>query len=611
MLKLYALIYQTAIRQVKIKNIHLTYFLKKYHRLSLFWRKHSIHMKIQSYLAFLFSLIIFFSSCEQNEIADSILTNGNFYTVDSSQPNAEAIAIKGQRILSVGTSEAIKKYKGPNTKVIDLEGQFAMPGFIEGHGHFSGLGKSLINLNFLNAKDWDEIVRMVEEKAKTLEPGEWIEGRGWHQEKWQTPLDRQVNGYPFHDALSAVTPDNPVILRHASGHSLFANKKAMELSGVSKETPNPSGGEIVRSNSGEAIGVFEERAMGIVRSAYQEYLNTINDEQRYDIWLRGIELAEQNCLENGVTSFQDAGTSYLELDRYTELAKTGELDVRLWVMLRHSYDEMKDNLGMLPIVNEGDHFFTCKAIKSEVDGALGAFGAWLLRAYNDKPNFTGQNTTTIEEVRNIATLAKANDLQLCVHAIGDRANQEVLNIYESIFKDHEDQDHRWRIEHAQHIDPADIPRFRELGVIASMQGIHCTSDAPFVEKRLGYERSQVGAYPWRSLLDNDVIIANGTDAPVEDISPIECYYASVTRKRSDTGFEFFPEQRMTRAEAIYSYTLGNAFAAFEESDKGSLSVGKLADIVVLSKDLTKCTDEEILETEILYTIIGGEVKYKK
>lgn len=568
-----------------------------------------MNRKTLFYFAPIFLLLII--GCQAKESADILLTNGNFYTVDPSMPSATAVAIKDGRILKLGTDLDILNLKGETTKVIDLDGQFAMPGFIEGHGHFSGLGKSLINLNFLNSKNWQEIVDMVAEKAKTLEPGEWIEGRGWHQEKWNTILDRQIHGYPYHDELSAVSPNNPVILYHASGHGLFANKKAMELAGVSPETPSPTGGEIVRDNRGEAIGVFEERAMTVIRSAYQEYLNTISDEKKYDLWLKGIGLAEQNCLENGVTSFQDAGSSYLELDRYTQLAQSGELDVRLWVMLRHSYSDMKDNLDMLPIVNEGNHFFTCKAIKSEVDGALGAFGAWLLRAYDDKPNFVGQNTTTLEEVRNIATLAIENDLQLCVHAIGDRANREVLNIYADMFSQTDKNDLRWRIEHAQHLDTTDIPRFKNLGVIASMQGIHCTSDAPFVVKRLGEQRAKYGAYPWRSLLDNDVVIANGTDAPVEDISPIASFYASVTRKRSDSGLEFFPEQSMTRAEAIYSYTLGNAYAAFEEKEKGSLRVGKLADIVVLSKDLTSCTDDEILETDVLYTIVGGEVKYQK
>jgi hypothetical protein len=495
---------------------------------------------------------------------------------------------------------------------MDLEGKFVMPGFIEGHGHFSGLGNSLMNLNFLKSKSWDEIVKAVEEKAKTAKPGEWITGRGWHQEKWLEPLDKQVLGYPYHDALSAVSPNNPVVLRHASGHSLFANAKAMELAGVSAETPSPKGGEIVRDSRGEAIGVFEERAMRTINAVYQEYLETLSAEEKYNRWLQGIELAEEECLKKGVTSFQDAGSSYLEIDHYTALAEAGELDLRLWVMLRHSYETMKDSMEGLPIIDAGNHFFTCKAIKSEVDGALGAFGAWLLRAYEDKKDFMGQNTTPLSEVSNIASLAMQHNMQLCVHAIGDRANREVLNIFEETFKTNPDKtDLRWRMEHAQHLDPDDIPRFKDMGIIASMQGIHCTSDAPFVVKRLGEERARVGAYPWRSLLDAGVIIANGTDAPVEDVDPIECFYASVTRKRVDTGLEFFPEQRMTREEAIYSYTLGNAYAAFEEAQKGSLEEGKLADLVVLSQDLTKCADEAIMDTKILMTMVGGEIKYQQ
>ena len=553
-----------------------------------------------------------FSACEEAIQADVILHNGNIATLDESLPQVQAIAIKGDRIIKMGSDADLTAMKGEKTEMIDLKGQFAMPGFIEGHGHFSGLGKSLMNLNFLQSKSWDEIVSQVSEKAKTLPPGAWIEGRGWHQEKWTVPLERQVLGYPYHDKLSEVAPDHPVILYHASGHSLFANSKAMELAGVSSETPNPSGGEIVRDNQGEAIGVFEERAMGIIRQSHQEYLDKISEAERLALWQEGIALAEQECLKNGVTSFQDAGSSFVEIERYQAMAEAGELDVRLWAMIRHSYQQMKGNLNGFPIVDAGNHFFTAKAIKTEVDGALGAFGAWLLRAYRDKPNFSGQNTTPISEVENIARLAHQHQLQLCVHAIGDRANREVLDIFENILGAQSKQkDLRWRMEHAQHLDTADIPRFREMGIIASMQGIHCTSDAPFVVKRLGEERSRLGAYPWRSLLDAEVIIANGTDAPVEDINPIDCFYASVTRKRKDNGLEFFPEQRMSREEALYSYTLGNAYAAFEEKDKGSLSVGKLADIVILSNDLLRCTDEEILNTEIITTIIGGKVKYQR
>lgn len=560
---------------------------------------------------FLFTALALLQSCGPSETADLILINGNIYTVDPANPRVEAIAIQGDRILKTGSTIEIERLKSDKTQVIDLKGQFVMPGFIEGHGHFSGLGSSLINLNFLKSKSWNEIVQAVAEKAKSVKPGEWITGRGWHQEKWIEPLDQQEQGYPYHDLLSEVSPDHPVLLRHASGHSLFANKKAMELAGISAETPNPSGGRIVRNARGEAIGVFEERAMSLINGVYQEYLDGLSASEQKELWLKGIQLAEEECLKKGITSFQDAGSSFEEIGWYRDLAEKGDLDLRLWAMLRHSFADMKDKLNGFPMLDLGNHSFTCRAIKSEVDGALGAFGAWLLRPYADKPGFEGQNTTPVSEVQNIARLAMDHDMQLCVHAIGDRANRVTLNIYEEMFKANAGKTNlRWRIEHAQHLDTADIPRFKQLGVIASMQGIHCTSDAPFVVKRLGESRSRLGAYPWRSLLDAGVLVANGTDAPVEDVSPIESFYASVTRRRADSGLVFFPEQRMTREEAIYSYTMANAYAAFEEQLKGSLTAGKLADLVVLSNDLTRCADEDVLKTQVVMTMVGGKVKFE-
>jgi predicted amidohydrolase YtcJ len=567
-------------------------------------------MKNLHFLFILFLITIYTSSCTGEEAASMILINGKIATMDQNNPSAEAIAFQGDRILAIGSTAEIEVLKNEQTKVIDLKGNFAMPGFIEGHGHFSGLGKSLMDLNFLKTKNWQEIVNMVAEAAKTAKPGEWIEGRGWHQEKWNEIVERNVHGYPYHDELSAVSPDNPVLLRHASGHGVFANKKAMELGGISAETLSPIGGEIVRDGSGEAIGMFEERAMSLVYAAFREYEKTLSPEDLEKRWYQAIELAQEECLKKGITSFQDAGSKYFEIERYTQLAKEGKFDLRLWAMLRHSYEEMNGNLKQFPIIDAGNHFFTCRSIKTEVDGALGSYGAWLLKSYNDKQHFVGQNTTTIEEVTNIARLAAENDLQLCVHAIGDRANREVINIFENQIKANPTKDWRWRIEHAQHLHPEDIPRFKEWGIIASMQGIHCTSDAPFVVDRLGEKRAREGAYPWRSLLDAGVLIANGTDAPVEDVDPLESFYASVTRKRADTGLEFFTEQKMTREEGLYSYTLGNAFAGFEEKDKGSLEVGKLADVTVLTKDLRNCEDEEILETEVVYTIVGGEVKFE-
>lgn len=554
-------------------------------------------------------------SCHQSPSADNpdlLLTNGNFYTLDEQQPSVQAIAIRDGVILKMGTNEEILALKGPETEVIDLEGHFAMPGFIEGHGHLSSLGSSLINLNLSKAKNWDEIVASVAEKVKAAKPGEWIIGRGWHQEKWDKVPEPQVLGYPYHDALSAISPDNPVLLGHASGHSLFANKAAMDLAGITRETPNPSGGAIVRNTNGEAIGVFEENGMDAIWDAYNHYLETQPEAERKETWLKGVQLAQEDCLKKGITSFEDAGSSYEEIERYKELADNGKLDLRLWVMLREPYGQIKEHINGLPIIDAGGKYFTCRAIKQMVDGALGSYGAWLLKPYDDKPTATGQNTTEIAEIGKVAELAADRQIQLCVHAIGDRANREVLNLFEDTFKKKGGPtDLRWRIEHSQHVDPADIPRFKQLGVIASMQGIHCTSDAPFVVKRLGETRARQGAYAWRSLLDAGAVVTNGTDTPVEDVDPIPCFYATVTRKRVDTGLEFFPEQRMTRAEAVKSYTLSNAYAAFQENDKGSLTPGKLADIVVLSNDLLKCKDEEILQTQVLITLIGGKVKYKK
>jgi predicted amidohydrolase YtcJ len=569
---------------------------------------------MKAFFSYFWLFIFLIWGCQKEEnYADVLFINGNIFTVDSLLPQASVIAIKNQRIVGVGESSIIKDFKGEKTKVIDVNKAFVMPGFIEGHGHFGGFGEGLQQLNFLHATSWRDIIAMVEEKVKTAKPGEWIIGRGWHQEKWMEVPENNVLGYPFHHELSAISPDNPVLLRHASGHAIYANEKAMKLAGISREIPNPMGGEIVRDREGNAIGVFEERAMNLVSGTYQEYLRSLEPSERKRIWFQGLELAQQECLKNGITSFQDAGTKLNELNWLREWAESGKMEIRLWAMIRERFDDMNGKLDAFPWLNLSDYHLTVRAIKSEVDGALGAFGAWLLKPYADKYGFSGQNTTPLEEVDKIASLAAKHQLQFCVHAIGDRANKEVLHIFEKQIGRMNTENYfpRWRMEHAQHLDTLDIPRFKKWGIIASMQGIHCTSDAPFVVKRLGVERSRTGAYPWRSLIDSGALIANGTDVPVEEIDPIACFYASVTRKRADNGFAFFPEQRMTRKEAVSSYTLWNAYAAFEDKDKGSISAGKLADLVVLSNDLLACSDEEILNTKVLMTVIGGDIKYKR
>ncbi|MEZ4912000.1 MAG: amidohydrolase [Saprospiraceae bacterium] len=561
---------------------------------------------------YILGIFILFSGCSNPNIPDMVIVHANIYTIDSLDIGADAIAIKDGKILRIGKSDEILAMCDKVTKVLDVQGQFVMPGFIEGHGHFMGLGNSLINLDLMYMKSWSEIVNAVKERVETSQPGDWVLGRGWHQEKWNENPKKAIFGYPLHDEISKISSQNPIVLYHASGHALFANKKAMDIVGINKNTPDPVGGAIVRDGEGNAIGIFEERAMDVFSLAYENYKKSLPKEKSDSLWLKAYRLAEDISMSKGVTSFQDAGAKLDDIRRFKQLAESGRMHLRLWTMVRESSSVMDSTLSECKAIDIANHFYTCNAIKSEIDGALGSFGAWLLEPYNDKTNFRGQNTTDIFEVKKIADLAIKHDMQLCVHAIGDRANRVTLDIYESIMaKNPNKTDLRWRVEHAQHVHPTDIPRFANNGIIASMQGIHCTSDAPFVIKRLGVNRSKTGAYAWRSFLDQGVLIASGTDTPIEDIDPIKNFYASVTRKRLDSKDAFFPEQKMTRQEALFAYTLGNAYAAKEEHLKGSITVGKLADIAVLSQDLSKCTDDDILKTEVLYTIINGKVVYKR
>ncbi len=544
------------------------------------------------------------------EPATLVLRNGKIVTVDDEKPEAQALAARGDTIVAVGTNEEIQPYIGSATEVIDLEGRLAIPGFIESHGHFTGVGQAKMSLNLMHVKNWDEIVQMVAEAVTRAEPGEWIVGRGWHQEKWDRKPEPNVEGFPTHESLSKVSPDNPVLLTHASGHATFANAKAMELAGVTRRTPNPPGGEILKDRRGNPIGVFRETASGLIRRAQAAAREQMTPEEREAEARRAIDLADQEVLSKGVTTFQDAGSGFDTIDRFKRMVDEGRLGVRLWVMVRAGNDELRANLDRYRLIGYGNHHLTVRAIKVTSDGALGSRGAWLLQPYSDLPGSTGLNTTPMASIRETAAIAIEKGFQLCIHAIGDRANREVLNVYEETFKAHPDKkDLRWRIEHAQHLSAADIPRFGQLGVIASMQGIHCTSDAPYVLARLGAARAEEGAYVWQKLLKTGAVIANGTDAPVEDVDPIASYYASVSRKLPD-GSVFYPDQRMSRMEALRSYTINGAYAAFEEEIKGSLRPGKLADVTVLSKDILTIPEDEIPTARVVYTIVGGKVLYR-
>jgi hypothetical protein len=554
-------------------------------------------------------LLITVSFSVRAQQASLVLHNAKVYTVNAAQTSAEAIAISGDKIIFVGKNEEVKKYITSSTEVIDCAGRFVTPGLIEGHGHIHGMGESLIYLNLMKVKNWEEIIALVADAVQKAKPGDWIIGRGWHQEKWDHIPEKNFLGYPYHETLDKVSPANPVLLTHASGHSSYVNEVALKLAGITEKTSNPAGGDIVKDASGNLVGVLEEKAQSLVSKPYREWVNKRPLEERKLEWQRSIFLAEQECLRNGVTSFVDAGSSFQQVAWMKELAKEGKLNIRHWLMVRERFSFLKANENVFPILNVGKGFLTVRAIKVSLDGALGSYGAWLLEPYSDRKDFFGQNTFSIPELKQIAEFAWQKNLQLCVHAIGDRANRETIDIFSEQIKKNPVKDHRWRIEHAQHVNPADIPRFKEWNIIASMQGIHCTSDAPFVYKRLGEKRAEEGAYMWRAFLDAGVLVNNGTDVPVENVDPFANFYASVTRKLND-GSSFFPAQRMTRQEAIYSYTLANAKAAFEEKEKGSIEPGKFADIVMLSENLLTCPDESIQKTKVLMTIVGGKIKYK-
>ncbi len=491
-----------------------------------------------------------------------------------------------------------KRHVGPATEVIDVHGQLVIPGFIEGHGHFNGVGQAQLQLNLMKAASWDEIVAMVAAAAKQakpgavdlrtrLAPGEMEVGAG--AERRRIPHPRVAQPGLARQSRAAHPRERARELCQREGDAAVGRRR--------RDTPNPPGGDFLKDGTGKPTGMFRETASRLIRAGTGEPDPTPAEAAARA--RRVLELASAEVVSKGITSFQDAGSSLADVDLMKKMIDEGKISNRLWVMLRVSNQVLAANLAKYKTIDYGGGFLTVRAIKKAIDGALGPRGAWLLEPYADKPGDTGRNTTPVAEIAETARLALEHGYQLCVHAIGDRANRETLDIFEQAFKGGDGHSLRWRVEHAQHLSASDIPRFGKLGVMASMQGVHCTSDAPYVLARLGPKRAEEGAYVWQKLMQSGALVSNGTDAPVEDVSPIASYYATVSRKLSD-GSVFYPDQRMSRVEALKSYTINAAYAAFEEESKGTLKVGKYADLVVLSKDILTVPESEIPST-------GGEL----
>ena len=552
-------------------------------------------------------LFLFFVSCESQK-ADMIIHNGMIYTMNDLNPTAEAVAVSSGKIIALGKYTDLDPLITPRTKIINLRGATMTPGIIEGHGHFYGLGLAKMQLDLSKTESYQDLIDMVSDAVENSKPGEWILGRGWHQSKWNDDKNDFVKGFQTHERLSEISPNNPVWLKHASGHAGFANQKAMDIAGVNKETEFGFGGEIIKDLSRKPTGVFNERAQGLISEKVENNLGEDSD-------LRAIELAVKASLENGVTSFHDAGIGRRTIEVLREAINKDILKVRIYAMLTSRDTTLLNEWYKKgPEIGTGGDLLTIRSIKINADGALGSRGAWLIDEYSDRPGHYGMPTQSMDYVYSVAKQGIKTGFQVNSHAIGDKANREILNEYEKVFNEHPELaiDHRWRIEHAQHIAPDDIPRFGRLKVIPSIQGIHMSSDRPWAINRLGQKRIEESAYVWRDLINHGAVLINGSDVPVEPIDPIASFYASTTRKTlkglPDFGYE--PKQKMTRIEALKSYTINAAYGAFEDQIKGSIEIGKYADFTVFSQNLITIPEEKILDTKVLYTIVNGVVEYQ-
>ncbi len=518
--------------------------------------------------------------------------NATFYTVDPKRPRAEVMVVDGERIVAVGGQELLKGYE--HVRSVDLGGLWVVPGLIDAHGHLAGLGRLRIQLDLRDTKSFEELLERVEERVASTPKGTWILGGRWDNATWgQKEL-------PDHARLSAITPEHPVLLSRVDGHAALANAYALRLAGVTRDSKDPDGGEILRDEKREPTGMLIDNAMSLVRRTIPEGGGTPTGE----LWMH----AQTQCLREGLTGVHDAGVSHTDLEDLRKRYARGELKVRAYVMLSSGPGIEKYLATHEPVI---DKWLTVRAVKAYMDGAMGSRGAWMLEPYSDRPGHTGLPVTQPARIRALAKACAAKGYQLCTHAIGDRGNREVLDAYEAaLSKLPGDIDLRFRIEHAQCISLDDIPRFSKLGVIASMQPTHATSDMRWALERVGQERLK-GCYAWRRLLDSGARLAFGSDFPVESEKPLWGFYAAVTRqdRKGLPAGGWLPDQKLTREEALRLFTLDAAYAAFQENDLGSLEVGKLADFVVLTHDIMKTPANELYQVRVERTFVGGERVY--
>jgi predicted amidohydrolase YtcJ len=565
-------------------------------------------------ILFLLSALVVLSCTPDREPAALVVKGGTIYTMNPALPKVEAVVVVADTIAFAGSEKEANEWIGKETKIIDLQGKTMTPGLVEGHAHIMGIGYNELNIDLMGVASYDEIVARVQEAVSKAKPGEWIIGRGWHQDKWTTKPDVMVKGFPVHKKLSEVSPNNPVYLAHASGHAVFVNAKAMEIAGVNQlskenlQTVNIEGGEIIRDELGNPTGLFSEgMAMGLISKHLPE-----ESEERNTT---ALELAIKACHRNGITSFHDAGASGNSIELFHQFKDQGKLDLRLYVMISGGdRDLVHEWIRKGPEIDP-KATLTIRSIKLHCDGALGSRGAWLLEPYTDRPDFSGAATISLDTILATSRAALKSGFQVCSHAIGDKMNQEVLNRYELAINENPGRakDHRFRIEHAQHLNPNDIPRFGKLGVIPAMQAIHMSSDRPWAIDRLGEKRIVEGAYMWQSLLKSGAKIVNGTDAPVEPVNPIPSFFASVARQtlKGEPAGGYEPAEKMTREQALRSYTLDAAYGAFQEKQLGSIEPGKFADFTILTQDIMEVAEDQILKTEVAMTIVGGKVVYEK